>query len=192
MWKGVISTTLPVQISQFSGVVINNSSHLRWVTAAETNNKGFEVERSYDGQQFRVIGFVPGAISSSSDKTYTFQDRDIAQNENFYRLKQVDLDGNISYSNIILLKNKMALSSSMKLLRNPVRSSVDVELPARQSDRLSVRIIDMNGKVVLKQVIATSQTRIRIETGNSLVSKAVYVLTVSDGSQEYRAKLIKE
>ena len=91
----------------FSGKTVNKTNVLTWATATEQNNSGFEVERSTDGTSFIKIGLVHGAGNSTSQKEYSFTDsRVIANRTTYYRLKQIDLDNQFEYSNIISLRSR--------------------------------------------------------------------------------------
>ncbi|HEY1872397.1 MAG TPA: hypothetical protein VGG71_15140, partial [Chitinophagaceae bacterium] len=100
---------LPVSMFNFGGSIKNNDAYLNWSTATESNNKGFYIERSKDGQNFASIGFVKGAGNSSKITNYTYTDyliKDLNVTTTYYRLKQVDLDGKYSYSNMLSLNMK--------------------------------------------------------------------------------------
>ncbi len=90
----------PVNLTKFSAQEKDNQSHLSWTTAQETNNQGFEIERSIDGVTFEKIGFVDGHGTSSIITDYEFIDRTPKQGVNYYRLKQIDIDGQHEYSKI--------------------------------------------------------------------------------------------
>ena len=80
----------------------NKFSHLTWETALEINNNGFEIEKSLDGFSFYTIGWVTGNGNSTVSHSYEFDDYKIELGETYYyRLKQVDYDGQFEYSNIV-------------------------------------------------------------------------------------------
>jgi hypothetical protein len=109
-------TTVPVELISFTAAAVNSSAVLRWTTATEVNNYGFEVQRSVISNQSsesdnRVLnadsrawcnaGFVTGNGSSNVEHEYTFVDRGISAGRYSYRLKQIDRDGNFTYSSAI-------------------------------------------------------------------------------------------
>lgn len=193
MWSTTLSlSVLPVHYIDFSGMLVNNSCHLKWSTSDENSNRGFDVERSYDGVSFTKIGFVAGAGSSDIAKAYSFADNDIAQEENYYRLKQIDLDGKPTYSSVILIRDKINTSSSIKVLQNPFTNYLDIQLPKRQSAHLTTRLFDITGREVYNQTINTNQMRVRLELSNMNLIKGTYVLQISDGSKQYATKVIKQ
>jgi hypothetical protein len=87
----------------FNGVSIDNINHLKWVTATEVDNWKFEIQRSLDGEQWGVVGYVLGHGTSSFQNTYVFYDKYEYPNITniYYRLKQIDFNNNFDYSDII-------------------------------------------------------------------------------------------
>lgn len=93
----------PVELTSFYGKVINGRINLFWTTVTETNNYGFEVQRKNLTNNFwSDLGFVNGSGNSNSPKSYSFVDHNISDGLNFiYRLKQIDTDGTINFSDSI-------------------------------------------------------------------------------------------
>ncbi|NUM72249.1 MAG: T9SS type A sorting domain-containing protein [Ignavibacteriaceae bacterium] len=91
---------LPVELTSFTASVTGDDVLLNWKTASETNNYGFEVQKSKDGVSFVTLGFVKGQGNTSAGAEYSFTDRS-AEGKIFYRLKQIDFDGSFSYSNVV-------------------------------------------------------------------------------------------
>lgn len=90
---------LPVELVSFAASVNNGIVKLVWSTASEINNRGFEIERSSNGD-FGSIGFVSGAGTTTQGQSYSFSDK-VADGVYSYRLKQFDFDGTFTYSNVI-------------------------------------------------------------------------------------------
>lgn len=102
---GILDITAPVNLSFFAGKLIYNDIELNWITETESNNAGFEVQRSYDGEDFETIAMVSGAGNSEDENGYTFYDTSIRfralDDQVYYRLKQIDFNGDFTYSEII-------------------------------------------------------------------------------------------
>jgi hypothetical protein len=100
-------TTVPVELASFNyKYKIGNEVELIWFTASETNNYGFEIERSVDGINFEKIGFMNGSGNTSSIKEYSFIDRTdkyLLNGTYYYKLKQIDYNGSFSYSDILIV-----------------------------------------------------------------------------------------
>ncbi|HTN44963.1 MAG TPA: T9SS type A sorting domain-containing protein [Flavipsychrobacter sp.] len=143
---------LSIELIDFRGFVNGKENQLQWVTASETNNSGFGIERSADASEFESIGFV----NSKSDKgnssqrlQYNFNDKNPVNGDNYYRLKQVDRSGEVSYSNTILLKNSNKPATYVSAIYpNPTADNVYVSLVSEKSQTISYTILDIVGKVV--------------------------------------------
>lgn len=92
--------SIPVELISFTAEIVNNNVNLKWITATETNNKGFEIQRKSinDSSNWQVIGFVNGSGTTTERKNYLFVDDNITIGNYLYRLKQIDFDGSFSYS----------------------------------------------------------------------------------------------
>ncbi len=109
------NSTLPVSFIDFYGNGKPKSIDLYWQTAQEINSKHFEVLKSTDGVRFAAIGKVGAAGNSNSRQSYHFVDNTPAQGANYYKLRQVDMDGKFSYSKSIAIQFG-ALSQEFKLV----------------------------------------------------------------------------
>jgi len=92
--------SLPIELLSFEAKYISNSVLLTWETATEINNDYFNVERSYDGENFATIATIKGAGNSNKTISYSFEDKDMSKSTCYYRLKQTDNDGTFTYSKI--------------------------------------------------------------------------------------------
>jgi hypothetical protein len=107
---------IPVELSSFTVSVFGNLIILNWITASELNNYGFEVQKKFNDSYFKTIGFVQGSGTTAGINKYRFEDKDIEQGINIYRLKQIDFSGVYSYSNEISVAYN--IPEELKLLQN--------------------------------------------------------------------------
>jgi len=84
---------VPVELNSFTASTSGAYVELKWKTATETNNKGFEIQRSFDKQEWLTIGFSEGYGTTSELHSYSFTDRDPVKGKSYYRLIQQDFDG---------------------------------------------------------------------------------------------------
>lgn len=185
-----IENPLPVKYISFTGVSINNSSLLNWITASETNNKEFAIERSFDGTNFEIIGKVKGNGNVSTTSNYTFIDalNNISKTSTiFYRLKQIDFDGQFDYSKTIQITNDSKLI--VELSPNPVNDKLNIVTNANTNQ--VVEILDINGKVYVSQEINAAQAN-GVEINTSSLSKGIYLIKLTNQNEVYTKKIIKE
>lgn len=97
------NAVLGVELLRFDVHTEGSKNHLTWATASETNNKGFDIERSRDGATFQAIGTVK-ALGKAGN--YTFTDAEPVNGTNYYRLRQIDFDGTETYSKVVSVANK--------------------------------------------------------------------------------------
>jgi hypothetical protein len=150
---------VPVTMTSFSATKDGKNNLLSWATASEQNNAGFEVQRSTDGSTYENIGFVKSLSAtgnSSSPLSYSFTDFNPLGLQQYYRLKQTDLDGKSAYSAIVLVKREAPATLTVtKVYPNPSTSSIYINAACPAATTLQLSIVDMNGRVVgRKQVNA--------------------------------------
>ena len=104
-----IVTTLPIELLYFKGESSERYNHLTWSTASEHNNNYFEIEKTKDGVVFNKIIKIDGSGNSQTKIDYKFDDYNIDNNINYYRLKQVDFDGKFRYSDVISIDNRIKI-----------------------------------------------------------------------------------
>jgi hypothetical protein len=141
---------LPVDLLNFTYSIINQTVKLQWQTTNEINSDYFSIERSADGVNFSGIGKVNAAGNSNGLKQYEFIDqtplsaRRGVGGEAFYRLKEVDLDGNYKYSNILLVK--MPQGQPLIIMGNPVQNNLQLIIDNLQSATNYLSIFDFTGR----------------------------------------------
>ncbi|HYF29866.1 MAG TPA: hypothetical protein VD993_01995 [Chitinophagaceae bacterium] len=186
------STTFPVTLTDFTGKLIGNSIVLNWQTATEQHNKGFEVERSTDGANFKKIGFVAGAGNSNVLRSYSFTDRNIEHPLYYYRLRQVDDDNKFEYSAIILVKNPLSNTRMITWTRFSRSNTLEVQLGDIESGNGEIRLMDLNGKVLLRhQRTFITGSRLSIQVPG-YASAGVYVVQVLQKHKTYSTTVKKE
>ena len=172
--------TLPINLLEFTATNVNNQQvQLNWTTETETNNKTFGIERSADGVTYTIIGQVPGAINSSTALSYAWADDAPAKGKNFYRLQQVDLDGNSSYSNV----NVVEIGGVLKLsvYPNPVKDVLTILNPGGLTIR-EIVVYNTSG-VVLSKLAPSSTGTVRVSAGGWAAGLYLVKVITDQGSQ---------
>ncbi|MBK6755595.1 MAG: right-handed parallel beta-helix repeat-containing protein [Flavobacteriales bacterium] len=139
---------LPVELIAFTGERINERAvELRWTTATEHNNAGFEVWRMIEGEDdFRGIGWVDGAGESQSLISYQLLDDNATGGTIYYKLKQVDHDGGHEWSKVVAVAAS-TLTSDMVLYPNPCTDQLFIAGGALEGEQ--VLVLDATGRVVM-------------------------------------------
>ena len=141
-----IPSALPVELQSFEAVKLQTAVALRWVTQSEYNNAYFEIQRSSDAQNWKAIAVVPGQLFSTSITTYRQLDNNPAFGQNYYRLKQVDVDASFEFSKIVTVffdDNGQAL----QVYPNP--SSDYFYIRGQLQQRQDLRLFDISGKAIV-------------------------------------------
>jgi hypothetical protein len=152
------TTPLPVELLDFSGKNDNNTNHLSWQTASEENNEGFDIERSKDGRYFEKIGYVKGNGTTVEVYNYNFVDKNPINGINYYRLKQMDFDGQFEYSKVVSV-NVLSENNTIAIYPNPVQD----ELTVTNTENVeNVVIYNALGQVVKQFEVNAEQLKIDV------------------------------
>jgi hypothetical protein len=162
-----VSCALPVTLTRFAVTKEGNKNVLRWITSSESNNNGFEVQRSADGIQYVSIGYVQSLAiggNSANDLNYLFTDNSYTGMVQYYRLRQVDNDGRSQLSNVVIIRESNPITLSIvDVYPNPATNIVNVVMSAPASDKVIAMITDLLGNIV-------SSKQVVLQKGNNSVS----------------------
>jgi hypothetical protein len=203
----VIGVPLPVELVSFSAESNDDNILLSWTTASETNNKGFEVERSIQNsnlkiKNFETIGFVNGNGTSTELNTYSFNDENVSAGKYIYRLKQIDFDGSFEYSNEIeveiALPDEFALYQNYPNPFNPTTiikySTPSLALWERVSEgrvRVLLKVYDLLGNEISTLVNEEKLPgEYVVEFNGSKLSSGVYFYILQSGNFRSVKKLL--
>jgi photosystem II stability/assembly factor-like uncharacterized protein len=152
---------VPVELISFTTIANNNEVTLNWSTATETNNSGFEIQKTspfpspYQGEGgeagrgWEIIGFVPGHGTTTETQHYSFTDNDVSPGKYQYKLKQIDYDGTFEYSKVVEVEipfvNKFSLSQNYP---NPFNPSTSMQYTIGSRQFVSLKVYDLLGREV--------------------------------------------
>jgi hypothetical protein len=185
---------LPVELVSFNALRQDDGVLLQWVTGSETNNAGFDIERSTDGIAFTRVGFQSGAGTTTEVQSYRFIDRSIPFADRLiYRLRQVDTDGTFEYSDVVEVVLTPTHLTLLPTAPNPFRQSARVRYELVGSQHVSLRVYDLLGRRVATLVdgeqaagryeltldgsrLASGTYFLRLRTGDAMQSRQVQVV----------------
>ncbi len=187
-------TLLPVTLTRLSASQVTASNKLSWSTLTENGNKGFEIQRSSDGNLFTKLGFVASSApfgNSSKPIAYEYIDENPLEKGNFYRIKQIDHNGKTTFSNIALLNRALDKEKGIILnYPNPVRNSLSLQFAASAPGNNVLTVTNLNGVVVLQQPILATGSLQNINLNVSNLPKGIYIIKLSGETKV--SKFIKE
>jgi len=172
---------IPVELESFAASANENSVTLNWSTATETNNSGFFIERKTPlDERWKEVGFVPGFGTTTERKSYSFTDVNLSMGNYNYRLKQIDFDGTIEYSNEVLAEvgapRNFAL---MQNYPNPFNPSTTIEFSIPEASNISIEIYNVIGERVaslLNQSLDAGYHKINFNASNLPSGTYIYQL----------------
>jgi uncharacterized delta-60 repeat protein len=185
--------TLPIVLSDFYAQKLTNAVSLKWQTSSEENVKRFVIERSSDGKNYKSIGQVTAVGNSATKQSYNYTDNSpLMPATNFYRLLMQDADGNYKYSKILTVKYSGELSLDIQLSPNPTSGVLQIQLPDGLKGTISLQLIDLNGRVIKRQNLASDGNALSTSIDVSSLQSGIYILKAQSGSTSLTSRFIKK
>ncbi|MBT8378641.1 MAG: T9SS type A sorting domain-containing protein [Ignavibacteria bacterium] len=187
-----LPAVIPVELISFTASVNENNVTLLWQTATETNNSGFQLERSKDNKGYKQITFVPGSGSTTEPKGYGYTDNSVNNGTYYYRLKQVDFDGSFSFSKLIEVN--VGLPSEFTLEQNypnPFNPKTTVSYSIPELSFVTLRVYDVLGNVITTLINEEKSIGIHtIDFNASDLPSGIYFYQLQAGNLTQTKKMI--
>jgi hypothetical protein len=177
----------PVKLISFTAALQNNIVLLHWVTENELNNKYFDIERGINGTDFVSIGRTGASTATAGRKEYSFTDQQPLSGINYYRLKQVDIDGRFEYSPVA----KATIDGQenfMTIYPNPVKDLFQIGFN-KINPIVQVSIIDTQGRQLISRQIS-NQSLLQLPVQN--LAPGIYYIKATDGSKTVALPFLKK
>ncbi|WP_342088091.1 LamG-like jellyroll fold domain-containing protein [Dyadobacter sp. OTU695] len=186
----VQESPLPVKLISFEGKATNEGNRVSWRTAEEIDNDYFAVERASGRPvNFQVIGKIKGNGTTSVENRYDWLDSESLNGISYYRLKQVDIGGQATFSRIIAIDNR--ISHSLNAYPNPTSERVVIELPETASSTVHVRVFTTGGRLVLEDRL-TGSNEGRLDFNMKALPTGLYQLNIISPTGNYHVKVVKK
>lgn len=180
----VETTCVPLPIEMIDPLRVylkDKTAILEWRTALEINNSGFEIQRSKDGIEWEKIGWQTGQGNTSTAHRYTYTDSNPLSGTSYYRLRQVDFNGDTEYSNIVSLRY---IHNGVTIYPNPVKERFYLDPYSGFVEKIT--IYNSTGSQITE--IANPDTEIDV----SELPKGIYVLKISVDDEDFYEKILVE
>lgn len=188
-WSGI--GILPIQLSEFMGLLMNDRNEIKWVTASEQNNDYFNLYRSYDGKKFDIVSVVDGAGNSNSSLTYNYSDYELRFGTVYYQLEQVDFDGKSTKSKIISLNRNTSAVGLVNAYPNPTETAINLDINVVVGNGGMVTITGINGQVVFEKFISEAGIH-QVIFDMSELRSGIYLATYNDEHSTTVKRIVKK
>jgi hypothetical protein len=184
-----VGTSLPVTVVNYDAKLNTNGTvQLTWLTASETNNSYFELQRSTDGINFTTIVKVTGAGNSTQEKRYDFIDLSPLAGTNYYKLVQYDFDGKATVLATKVINVSLVVTTEVSVYPNPVNDVVYIKFKAGVYN--IAKLIDLKGSVLSIKSVNKEQSLATFEMAD--LPLASYILQLEGNTGTVSKTIIKK
>lgn len=185
------SSALPVEFVSFGAVPFNKKIKIYWSTASEENCMEYVLERTSNAVDFIEIARVKAAGNSTGLLNYRAFDDSPLEGSNFYRLKQIDFNGDYTYTKLVAVKFS-SVSNDLSIVPNPAQSLAKINFNASGSFPAMLRISDMRGKLVINKQFLSQEGFNELGVNTNELNEGIYSVQLIVDDQILTSKLVKE
>lgn len=182
-----VAQTLPVELLDWKATAQNDGMLLHWSTATETNNRGFEIQRSADAQHWTTLGFVAGKGNTMQPQQYAFKDRQPLNGNNYFRLKQLDFDDHFEYSPIAHAFWNDPIPLNLQISPNPTQDNIT--LTGEALAHYHWQLFDLKGTLLTTFPPPNANT---MKLSLTSFPSGTYLLTARNHDQHHHFRVSKE
>ncbi|MEZ4830222.1 MAG: PQQ-dependent sugar dehydrogenase [Bacteroidia bacterium] len=190
---GQSGNAFPVEYLYAQAIAKGDRVELEWVTSSETNNDFFTIERSSDGKVFWQIQEIDGKGTTQEPTHYKTTDFDPLPGTSYYRLRQTDLNGHMSFSSVMEVNiDPRGLGLKLKAAPNPVEKGnpFDVQFIAAEARPVYLEIFDLNGKQIFSNNYSAIKGFNNISLSSDNLTPGIYFIRLANYFQSETAKII--
>lgn len=186
------SSSLPIQYKSITVTRNTGNNIIKWATASESNNKGFEVQRSVNGGKYISVAFVAGAGNSNVAKNYAYSDIDNNTGNVCYRLKQMDMNGVSELSKVVCVNVEVPKTNNeMVTSPNPFNGSLFVKYHSINEGIITIQLIDMLGKTHQQVIETVSKGDNQVTLNTDALPVGIYFIRIVNGSNVTTQRIVK-
>jgi hypothetical protein len=192
MWNPDACVVLPVKISTLQAVYRNGQVQLNWLAYAQSDARSFTIEYSQDGQSFTKAGELAATGSTNQTTPYLYMHAPAFTGTVFYRIRETALDGNLYYSNMVVVKTGNTLLATTTVFPNPFTDILQINMQLEKAGMIQVALYNASGRLVrtLQQSVLPGRNTIAMSSLSAL-PPGTYLVQVKAGDHTSFSKLIK-
>ncbi len=184
--------TLPVELKSFDAKCENGLVNISWSTATETNNDYFSLQKSNNGVNWYELAIIDGAGNSTEMEYYNYADNQVENKISYYRLKQVDYDGNFQYSNIISNSCFNLDRAEIILYPNPCNEILNITIENWTSESIKFEITNTVGQIIYSGKIENTADYNLTQINTDIFNTGLFFIRFSDKTQSLTKKFVKQ
>lgn len=185
--------TLPIDLLSFDGYPASEMNVLEWTTASEHNSDKFVIEKSLNGVEFNEIGEIASAGESNNRVDYVYNDTKIqGQSKCYYRLKQMDNNSDIYYSDIVVIKRNFS-GLDMNIVPNPNQGEFVLNITSFNNSNVRIEMYDYSGRIIEKRELQITKGKSSLDYNIADLNAGIYFIHISDefGNSTFK-KVVKK
>jgi len=187
-----IDYTIPVELVSFNASAIRDAVELSWMTATETNNQGFSIERMIAGGSFEEIGYVSGYGTTTEPQSYSFMDSKLATGTYIYRLKQIDFDGRYEYSKEVQVEIELPSVYTLEQnYPNPFNPSTKISYTIPEDGFVKLAVYNLLGEEIASLVNGIQKAdKYEVNFDAAGLSSGIYIYKIETTNFAASRKLV--
>ena len=159
-------------------------------TVVELQNEGFEVQRSTDGINWQALAFIPGQGTTQIEQSYEWTDEFPMPGLNYYRLKQVDTDGQFEFSKVVSARiNDVNSGEELRIYPNPANNFISVEMINGYIGEGSLTISNLAGEIVIRRRLGQREGRWKETIDVSQLERGIFFVELVSATQHWQGPL---
>ncbi|NSW45533.1 MAG: hypothetical protein HPY79_06955 [Bacteroidales bacterium] len=186
------SIVLPIELLDFNVKLIGQFTTLYWETASEINNDYFTIMKSTDAIIYKPIGTIKGAGNSNTIQRYTFNDNEPITQTTYYRLKQIDFDGKVTYSEVrVVLPDLQSSVQQFNVFNDINNENLNITLIGYPNTKLDYAIVDVMGRIIKQGKINIDENALGgLKLSTNDIAAGIYNIVISDGRYTVKKKFV--